>query len=103
MKLVLESGKAFDFPEILGIVPKERKRDAKQKAKESNNDIQDGINITNQFKRGRDKKSNWLEHLNERFDAQDKGGFKYECKISNCGATIVRKGKEYFLTGEHRH
>jgi hypothetical protein len=48
-------------------------------------------------------KSNWLEHFGDKFNAQDKGGIKYKCASHGCNSEIIRKGKEYFLKGEHHH
>lgn len=88
VKLVLESGKAFDFPEILGLVSKERKRDAKQKSKEFNNDILNGIDVTELLLDKKTKNKRWKE-FNEQgqltygsmciFVSSDKGvGYKCE-------------------------
>ena len=46
VKLVLESGRAFEFPGESGLISKERKRDVKHKAKELDVDILEGIDVT---------------------------------------------------------
>ena len=71
----MESGKQFGFHD--DIVSTANKREKKQNLKEENKETKDSINITTQLKRGRDKKSNWIEHLGYKFNAQDKGGFSY--------------------------
>lgn len=65
--------------------------------------MKDRINITNQLMKCRDRKSNWIEYSEQKFTAQDKGGFMYQCIVLDCGVSIVRKGKEYWLLGEHLH
>lgn len=61
VKLVLESGKAFEFLEESCFVSKRRKRDAKQKAKKSNNDNLNGIDVTDLLLDKKTKNKRWKE------------------------------------------
>ena len=72
IQLVLQNGEEFMFVE--DIISKENKRRKKQQYKEEN---KDQVNITQKLKRGRDRKSNWIEYLGYKFNALDKAGFKY--------------------------
>ena len=87
VNLVFESGKTFELPEILGLVSKERKRDAKKKAKELSNDILKGIDVTQAVETHKDKKGRWLTITTPncercKFNSSDKAGRVYTC--SHC-------------------